>query len=224
MASASTQQDPAAAAALQNLQFQSRDEVKKLKELDELRKRGEIPAEKDEDGKDINPHIPQYMTKAPWYLKQNQSIPSLKHQRHQEETKLSINDWYKKGVASQRPEKFRKGACPNCGALTHTLAECVERPRKRGAQLTGSDLKPDEFVEVPRDELSFDAKRDRWGGYDPDEFREVIRVYEQADMERKRRRTQELQEQMSKVKERRKKTQIAKALSKIGRSRICRRR
>lgn len=48
--------------------FKSREDHRKQLELEEARKAGLVPAELDEDGKEINPHIPQYMSSAPWYL------------------------------------------------------------------------------------------------------------------------------------------------------------
>lgn len=53
--------------------FKSREDHRKQIELEEARKAGLAPAELDEDGKEINPHIPQYMSSAPWYL--NASAP-----------------------------------------------------------------------------------------------------------------------------------------------------
>ena len=46
----------------------SRGDYKKMRELEEARKSGSEPAAVDEFGKDINPHIPQYISEAPWYL------------------------------------------------------------------------------------------------------------------------------------------------------------
>ena len=46
----------------------TREDYKKQKELDEARKSGLEPAEQDEFGVDINPHIPQYIKDSPWYL------------------------------------------------------------------------------------------------------------------------------------------------------------
>jgi hypothetical protein len=43
------------------------------------RKSGAIEPERDADGNEINPHIPQYMAAAPWYL--NAQGPGLKHQK-----------------------------------------------------------------------------------------------------------------------------------------------
>ena len=74
----------------------SREEVKKQKEIDEGRKAGTIPAAVDEDGRSINPHIPQYIAQAPWYL--NQEVPGLKHQRaKQNKPEVDLNQWYKRG-------------------------------------------------------------------------------------------------------------------------------
>ena len=43
----------------------SREEYRNKKALDELRKAGKMPAEVDEEGKEINPHMPQYLIQAP---------------------------------------------------------------------------------------------------------------------------------------------------------------
>ena len=61
-----------------------RDEWRKQQELEEARKAGLAPAARDEDGKEINPHIPQYMAAAPWYLNNNgpvRAAPSRLHPR-----------------------------------------------------------------------------------------------------------------------------------------------
>ncbi len=156
----------------------SRDDFKKQKELEEARKLGNAPAAVDEEGKDINPHIPQYISDAPWYL--DPKGPTLKHQRQQEEKIKkfsSITEWYKKGIDPTKvATKYRKGACENCGAMTHKKKDCLERPRKIGAKFSGTNFAPDEFAQ-PDLSLDFDGKRDRWNGYDPSTHQEVVEEY-----------------------------------------------
>jgi len=160
----------------------SRDEYRKAKELEEARKLGTEPAEVDEEGRDINPHIPQYISDAPWYL--DPKGPTLNHQRQQEEkikVYSGITEWYKRGVdKSKVATRYRKGACENCGAVTHKKKDCLERPRKIGAKFSGANFAPDEF-EQPNLDPTFDGKRDRWNGYDNDDYQEVVEDFKKLD-------------------------------------------
>ncbi|KAG0243360.1 mRNA splicing protein [Actinomortierella wolfii] len=172
----------------------SREEYRKQKDLEAARKAGTAPAARDEEGREINPHIPQYIADAPWYI--NTGVPSLKHQRASSKRKeSSINEeWYARGL-KQGPSatKYRKGACENCGAMTHKTKDCVERPRKKGARWTGKDIQQDEVIQ--KVDLSFDAKRDRWNGYDPKEHDKIYEEYEKIEEARRKLKESELDKQ-----------------------------
>ena len=67
----------------------------------------------------------------------------------------------------------------NCGALTHDVKTCTDRPRKVGAKYAQRDFANDEIIEqnsliTGKAKLNYEAKRDRWNGYDPNAFRHVI--------------------------------------------------
>jgi len=145
----------------------------------------------------INPHNPQFITAAPWYL--NQSKPSLKHQQAWNLKTPGSKDWYKRGTKGDIKTKFLKGACSNCGAMTHQVKECMERPRKVKAEHDGKNLMPDEHIESL--ELDYEGKRDRWNGFQPDDYREVIEEWEKVEGERRKVKAAEMEER-AKLKER----------------------
>lgn len=171
----------------------SREDWRKAKELEEARKAGTAPAAVDEEGKDINPHIPQYISATPWYF--GSQGPTLKHQRPQPEKQKQYSDidaWYNRGVdAAKTAAKYRKGACENCGAMTHKRKECMERPRKVGAKFTNSKIAPDEFTQ-PELSMDYDGKRDRWAGYDPSEHRAIVEEYQKVEEAKRQMRAEKL--------------------------------
>ncbi|CAH1760145.1 3760_t:CDS:2 [Entrophospora sp. SA101] len=173
---------------MSSISFKS--DYRRQKDLEAARKAGTAPAEQDEEGKDINPHIPQYIAKAPWYL--DTGGPSLKHQRiiqSNNETEMVNDRWYARGVrAGPAAKKYRKGACENCGAMTHKSRDCMDRPRKTGAKWSGTDIKA--YIE-----LDYDAKRDRWNGYDPSEHVKIYEEYEKIEDERRKIKANELDKQ-----------------------------
>ncbi|CAM9762117.1 unnamed protein product, partial [Phaeothamnion confervicola] len=180
-------------------------DFKQRKQIAEKRQAGQIEPEQDvSTGQMINPHNPEFITKRPWYL--GDSGPSLTHHsKQQAANELSMKDadallqskWEEARRAKQTATGFRKGACANCGAMGHKTAECVERPRsnKKAAWKTGLDIAPDDMrVELEQyGNVKFDAKRDRWQGYHPDQHKEVVERFQRIDDERRRRKLEEQQ-------------------------------
>ncbi|KAH9832181.1 pre-mRNA-splicing factor SLU7 [Rhodofomes roseus] len=172
----------------------SREEFRRQKDLDAARKAGTAPAALDEEGKAINPHIPQYIAQAPWYL--DTGAPSLSHQRMPDYDRSSdkLDNWYDRGVkAGPAAKKYRKGACENCGAITHKRQDCLERPRRRGAKFTNKGIAPDEVIQDVAS--GYDAKRDRWNGYDPAEHKKIYEEYEALEAARQKLREDEIDKQ-----------------------------
>eukprot|EP01119_Soliformovum_irregulare_P004061 TRINITY_DN15072_c0_g1_i1.p2 TRINITY_DN15072_c0_g1~~TRINITY_DN15072_c0_g1_i1.p2 ORF type:complete len:381 (-),score=135.73 TRINITY_DN15072_c0_g1_i1:12-1154(-) len=74
--------------------------------------------------------------------------------------------------------------------MTHTEKFCCERPRKIGAKYTGMDIAPDEIVQDLT--LSFEGKRDRWNGYDPEDiFNASLEQHEVMEQERQNKKKSE---------------------------------
>lgn len=127
----------------------------------------------------------------------DRGAPSLDHQRRPElnqPVKEDINAWYARGQrAGPAATKYRKGACENCGAMTHKRADCLERPRKKGAKFTGKDIAADEII--TDFEGGYDAKRDRWNGYDPAEHKKILDEYAAVESARQKMREEEIDNQ-----------------------------
>jgi len=178
--------------------FTTREDAKKQKALQEARAAGTAAPETDEfTGKMINPHNPEFITKAPWYL--NQDRPSLRHHQAWNTKSMGTKDWYIRGTKGDVKTKFIKGACENCGATTHTKKDCVERPRAITAKQNGKNLMPDEYITELN--LDYDGKRDRWNGFQADDYKQVIEEWERVEAERRRVKAAEMEER-AKLKER----------------------
>ncbi|MCL7046135.1 hypothetical protein MKW94_017258 [Papaver nudicaule] len=172
-------------------------ERRKQYDLVEGRKAGIIPPAVDKHGKDINPHIPEYIAKKPWYdLTQE---PGLEHQKKQKpEPRKLLSSSFIRGQKTHQADSYRKGACENCGAMTHVSKACMERPREKGAKHTNKYIAPDEKLFESSGELDYDAKRDRWNGYDISRYAQDTKVYEAREEARKKYRKEE---QMKKLEE-----------------------
>ncbi|KAI4210253.1 MAG: hypothetical protein LQ351_006852 [Letrouitia transgressa] len=130
--------------------------------------------------KEKNEYIPSFISKKPFYLSTpDDESDYLEHQRLQNAAPEQ-SKWYDRGKkVGAAATKFRKGACENCGAMSHKTKDCLSRPRAKGAKWTGKDIQADEVIQ--NIELGWDAKRDRWNGYDPSEYRNVIEEYEELE-------------------------------------------
>ncbi|KAI9855123.1 MAG: mRNA splicing protein [Trichoglossum hirsutum] len=143
------------------------------------------PADVSATSKERNEYIPSFISKKPFYVDDDSStVDYLEHQRLQKAA-ADNSSWYERGQRlGPAATKFRKGACENCGAMTHKTKECLSRPRKLGAKWTGNDIQADEVVQDIQ--LGWDAKRDRWNGYNATEYKGVIEEYERLEELRKR--------------------------------------
>jgi pre-mRNA-processing factor SLU7 len=77
--------------------------------------------------------------------------------------------------------------------LTHDAKTCTDRPRKVGAKYSQRDFGNDEIIAAANEgRLNYEAKRDRWNGYDANAFRHVIDEWNETNEEQKKRRDLEL--------------------------------
>lgn len=67
------------------------------------------------------------------------------------------------------------------------------------AKQNGKNLMPDEYIMELN--LDYDGKRDRWNGFQPDDYKQVIEDWEKVEAERRRVKAAEMEER-AKLKER----------------------
>ncbi|ODQ78650.1 hypothetical protein BABINDRAFT_8901 [Babjeviella inositovora NRRL Y-12698] len=147
----------------------------------------------DASGNKINPFIPQFISNAPWYMDQdNTDDPDdyLRHQRldpalpvvsHTEPVagKGIVEEVVQHVPAEVIVKKFPKGSCSNCGSMKHKRMDCLERPRKQQNSSTVRRAAP--HISVKRNE-DYDSKRDRWFGYDTQDWDDRAKVWEDKEL------------------------------------------
>nr|BAN66092.1 mRNA processing-related protein, putative [Babesia bovis] len=137
---------------------------------------------------ETNPYIPRFIAKAPWYLN---ATSGLSHQSVQQHQKSALDEPVLRGVTSRVAVRYRKNACENCGASTHDVKSCVERPRKKGAKYTNANICPDEYI-VENKATGYEAVRDRWSGFDASTHQLVLNAHQVVEDELYRRRMEDL--------------------------------
>lgn len=78
----------------------SLDDYKKQKSVEDQRRKGLLAKEVDkETGMEVNPYIPVFIAKAPWYLEKEHSGASLSHQNSKGVEKSLLDEkWYERGA------------------------------------------------------------------------------------------------------------------------------
>lgn len=147
------------------------------------------PAAPSAANKEANEYIPSFISKKPFYIGEDDDQNDyLEHQRLQK-AQADQSKWYDRGKKTgPAATKFRKGACENCGAMTHKTKECLSRPRAKGAKWTGKNIQADEVIQDVN--MGWDAKRDRWNGYDASEYKTVTDEF--AELEKLKKQAQDL--------------------------------
>lgn len=64
-----------------------------------------------------------------------------------------------------------------------------------GAKFTNAGIAADEFAQ-PNLNLSYDGKRDRWNGYDPQQHKAIIEEYQKVEDAKRELRAKKLEEGM----------------------------
>merc|ERR1712039_1154956 len=68
--------------------------------------------------------------------------------------------------------------------MGHNSRDCLSCPRKIGAKFSGTNILPDDNIQTIN--LSqFESKRDRWNGYDVDQYSTIVSHYDKIELNRR---------------------------------------
>ena len=140
-------------------------------------------------------HNPSFVTKVPWYLgkveeNKDDKDASLDHQKNwKPAASSSLTASEQKSSTSTTSAQIDPSlVCENCGNKGHVRRDCLERPRKILAKYSEEEVveEPQELPVAPPDQpTGFEAKRDRWEGFQPDDYTKVVNKYEREEVRRK---------------------------------------
>ena len=136
-------------------------------------------------------HNPSFVTKVPWYLgEEKKDETSLEHQKNWKpaaSSSLTGSDQKTTSTGSMDSSIV----CENCGNKGHARKDCLERPRKVLAKYAEEE-EVDESVGTKESvktthshPAGFEAKRDRWEGFEANDYTKVVDEYEREEIRRK---------------------------------------
>ena len=146
----------------------------------------------------VNPHVPEYMTKRPFYLGEDSGEATLEHQKRQKkekyDNKRAFDDYKRVGVdAPQTWVKYGLGA--RSRASKQIVDNNTDRKVKKQRLNNGNQRNYN---------LSYDAKRDRYNGYDPKNHQKTIARFDKLAEIRKGIRAEERKKRAIEKEKRRK--------------------
>jgi len=148
-------------------------------------------------------HNPSFVTKVPWYLgkaedkKDDKGTAVLDHQKNWKPAASSsltaIVPGQKSSTTSSANHRIDSSiVCENCGNKGHVRRDCLERPRKILAKYSEEEELGHEVGEV--DQVlahtgdrsgGFEAKRDRWEGFQAEDYTKVVQDFELEEIRQK---------------------------------------
>ena len=125
-------------------------------------------------------HNPSFVTKVPWYLGAAQDEKKEESLDHQKNWKPAPSS----SLTAQEPTHLSDQStessvvCENCGRRGHVRKDCLERPRKVLAKYTEESGDEEEQIAslnpIPSQSSGFEAKRDRWEGFQATDYDKVV--------------------------------------------------